>query len=275
MAPPLPESILLMNQIEAFERAVARLVSLARQLFYELTLCTQLCPGCEGALVMVREGRCRCTACGKAMDPTETFQTCPACNGPVRLRVRRYACRRCGADVPSRFLFDGKVFDPEYFRRKMAESRERRLRLKRERSEQAPIQHERAPAVEPAIVDFQRDPTLVDLLDQLVGRASPDPYLAARAEKQFDLRVYQRHVLQHLREMTPGDETTLRSVPQLNDEDSRLERVRLFIALIFLRHAGAVTLRQADDGQIWVSQHETQRQRHPVPADPARDAGLA
>jgi hypothetical protein len=42
-----------------------------------------------------------------------------------------YACSRCGKVVPSRFLFDERVFDKAYFREMMQTSRER-VKKKRE-----------------------------------------------------------------------------------------------------------------------------------------------
>ena len=38
------------------------------------------------------------------------FQRCAGCGGRPVLRVRRYLCGRCGADVASHFLFDALVF---------------------------------------------------------------------------------------------------------------------------------------------------------------------
>jgi len=60
------------------------------------------------------------------LDPTISFQRCSACGGVPVLRVRRYNCRDCGIVIQSIFLFDGLIFDGEYFRQKMIESRQRR-----------------------------------------------------------------------------------------------------------------------------------------------------
>jgi len=75
---------------------------------------------------MVAEGRCKCTCCGDELDPTVNFQRCSACGGIPMLRISRYKCRDCSGDIASRFLFDGLVFDKDYFRRKMSESRQRK-----------------------------------------------------------------------------------------------------------------------------------------------------
>lgn len=270
----LPEYTALMQELERLLAAIERLVARARELFYELMLAGLTCPSCGGNLLMCREGRCRCTACGKRMDPTIQFQRCQACGGRLRLRVRRYACRRCGQDAPSRFLFDGKVFDADYFRRKMAESRERRRRERAEQREAA-SPPPRAPAVDPGAIDLGSSPGLVDLLNALVGGSAPDSALLEQAREAFDLKRYEQHVMAVLRAMPEGDRMTLQFFPPLKRPADRLERIRLFIAMIFLAHAQLIELRQQDQGQIWVTSRETQRQRHAIPSD-AQDAdGLA
>ena len=55
-------------------------------------------------------------AAGTGFDPTIAFQRCTACDGRIGLQIRRYRCRKCGSEVVSRFLFDGLVFNAEYFR---------------------------------------------------------------------------------------------------------------------------------------------------------------
>ena len=106
--------------------AVAGLLSRTRQLYYQLVLLDRHCPACDGRLEMVRDGLCRCETCGRTVDPTVTFQRCDRCDGKAILRIRRYQCRQCGSEIVSRFLFDGLVFDGEYFRQKMTEHRQRR-----------------------------------------------------------------------------------------------------------------------------------------------------
>ena len=118
--------VLALEMAEAVEAFMEK----ARRFFYSVMLIGHRCPRCNGPLTTVSEGRCRCGYCGHELDPTVAFQRCPDCGGAPRLSVRKYRCRQCGRDVTSRFLFDGLVFDREYFRHKMLESRQRRKELR-------------------------------------------------------------------------------------------------------------------------------------------------
>jgi len=112
--------------------AVGVFVQKAKRFFYCVVLFGYRCPKCNGSLVMAAEGRCKCTSCCIEFDPTVKFQSCSECGGVPVLRVRRYQCKNCGSDISSKFLFDGLVFEAEYFRQKVAESRER-MKEQRER----------------------------------------------------------------------------------------------------------------------------------------------
>ena len=51
--------------------------------------------------------------------------------------------------------------------------------------------------------------------------------------------------------------------------------IRLFIAVIFLAHAGTIDVRQGTNNHIWVSKRETQREGHSLPQDSANAVGVA
>ena len=82
-----------------------------RSFYYSVMLMGYVCPECQGHLLMTAEGRCECTTCSHEFDPTVEFQRCGQCGGKPSLAIRRYYCRDCGAEVESRFLFDGMVFN--------------------------------------------------------------------------------------------------------------------------------------------------------------------
>ncbi|HOW74167.1 MAG TPA: hypothetical protein PKY77_26485 [Phycisphaerae bacterium] len=125
------EPLDIVSQAFCMAAAVERFMQQARVFYYAVILSGYSCPGCGGNLEMVSEGTSQCRSCGSCFDPTVTFQRCESCGGKPRLMVRRYQCGNCGQDVTSRFLFDGLVFDAEYFRQKMAESRERKRELRK------------------------------------------------------------------------------------------------------------------------------------------------
>ena len=79
---------------------------------------------------MIGQGQCSCDS-GHVIDPTLTFQQSPCCNAKLLRKTFHYACSRCHQTVPSRFLFDERLFDKDYFRAMMRESRDR-ARKKRE-----------------------------------------------------------------------------------------------------------------------------------------------
>jgi hypothetical protein len=184
---------------------------------------------------MTREGQCRCSRCRRHLDPTVTFQQCPSCSGTPRLRIRRYECRRCGKNIDSHFLFDGRVFNAEYFRRKMAEHRQR---LQNEPADAARLSvPNRSASFTPQPPDLASIPGLLAALDSLTEKATSGPALSTRPT--FDLHRYEDHIRQHI-----GDEPiSLDEIPQATD-DGRRDRIWCFIAIIFLAHAGLIRVWQ-------------------------------
>jgi rubredoxin len=239
----------------ALAEAAAQLVAHVRTFYYEVMLSGHACPECAGALAMDREGQCRCRACGYVFDPTVVFQECTACGGKPRLRVRRYECRSCGAEVPSRFLFDGLVFDAAYFRAKMAEHRQRQ-RERRERIRQM-LSMSRSEALEPGPASLDELPDLAAVLNRLSSGADPIARLPPREE--FNLQRYEAHVQAHLGTIS----STFDEIPPLS-ENALYDRVWRFIALLFLAQGGIVRVWQ-EGPTILVTTHEVDRERQRLP----------
>lgn len=239
--------------------AVAHYRGLARDYYYQAILSGYTCPKCNAALHMIGESRCRCEACGHEFDPTPVFQRCATCDGMPRLKVRRYQCMSCGADVVSRFLFDGIVYDADYFREKMAESRERKQhehQRARERNAAAVVSNASS-SWEPAAIDLSTSPGLLDALNGLTGQAriEVDAWLKLAgalpgADAKFDLDAYQSHIQAHLRPF----ETCFEDIPALLPDRPKLDRIWRFIAIIFLAHAGRIEIYQEAD-EIWLRPH--------------------
>ena len=240
----------------AFEltRAVEALMKHTRRFYYEVMLWGHTCPQCGGRPVMLAEGQCRCTACGHAFDPTLAFQQCAACDGRPRLRRSRYQCSQCGAEVLSRFLFDGIVFDREYFRKRMAESRERKQQQREAAS--TVVAATRSEAVEPPMVDLESVPGLVKALDGL--SVGPEIMAWLPLCQGFDLERYERHLQAHIGAI----ELCFDDIPPL-EEDARKDRIWRFVAIVFMAHEGAIDVWQEGE-TIMVMKREAHRERQGV-----------
>ncbi|HQE83821.1 MAG TPA: hypothetical protein PLM14_12540 [Candidatus Hydrogenedentes bacterium] len=113
------------------ERVHERILSFkerARRFFYQVMLSAYACPVCAGKLHIVGTGHARCGTCKSEIDLTRTFQKSVCCQARLELRRQHYACSHCGRMVPSRFLFEERAFDREYFKLAMRRSRENRER---------------------------------------------------------------------------------------------------------------------------------------------------
>jgi len=249
----------LVARVEVFVRH-------ARTFCYEVMLSGYSCPDCGGQLLMIAESRCRCRACGLAFDPSVAFQRCPACDGRVRLRIRRYRCQCCGADVRSRFVFDACVFDAEYFRERMAQSRAH-SRQRREEFRAAALEN-RSAVLAPLAAGLESVPGLLEALNGLVGSTELAAW-APLVQCGFDLNRYQAHVEAHLGAI----ELDFSEIPAL-EENPRLDRIWRFITLIFMAHAGRIELRQ-DGTDITVIRRGTDREGQGVSADPETADGIA
>ena len=222
--------------------AVEKFLVKAKRFYYLVMLFGYRCPKCRGSLMMVTEGTCRCKRCSYEFDPTIEFQRCLDCGGVPILRVRRYQCKKCGGDITSVFLFDGAVFNAEYFRQKMFESRQRKKEQKK-RVQQI-LSECRSEPLTLEVPDLNSVPGLIGALNGLT--AGLEASVALELRDKFDLGRYQSHITSQLG-VEPMD---LREIPPLA-EDLRLDLIWKFIAAIFLDHAGLAEIYQHDD-TIWV-----------------------
>jgi len=242
-----------MNIIElafGMAEAVEVFIEKAQQFYYSVMLWEYHCPDCLGSLTMVHESRCRCNNCGLEFDPTEKFQQCTACGGKIKLRVRRYQCQNCGQDVQSRFLFDALTFDPDYFKAKMAESRQRKQE-QRERVRQL-LAESRSASLPLEAADLNSVPGLVEALNSLTTGLATE--LAYEVKSGLDLNRYERHIMAHIQDFPLG----LREIPPLS-EDLRKDLIWRFIAVIFLAHASILNIQQ-EGQEILVKKHEANRE---------------
>jgi len=232
-------------------KAVESFVEKAKKFFYRVMLLGHRCLKCNGSLIMVPEGRCKCTLCGNEYDPTVAFQKCSACGGTPILRVRRYRCKDCGKEITSRFYFDKIIFNSAYFKAKMTESRRRKKELK-ECVRQMLVEC-RSGNLPLHPVDLGAVPGLLDALNNLTEGL--DNSFALESRDEFDLKRYEKHIQAHIQDFP----LSLEEIPPLSKESGRKDRIWRFIAVIFLAHACAVDIWQ--EGQdIMVIRHEANRE---------------
>ncbi len=253
----LPDGFDIVGMAFGLTDAVRRWSERARGFFYEAVLLNRACPGCRGPMRMVREGMCRCVNCDGEFDPTLTFQRCQSCGGQLAIAVRRYRCQHCGADATSRFMFDGLVFDAEYFRQKMAEYRSRRQDL-RERVRQM-LAGSRSRDLVLAGANLGDVPGLVEALNGLTADI-PLANLSA-GSAPWSLPRYQGHLEAHIGTIPRRFD----NLPPLS-EDRRTDRIRRFVTIIFMANAGLIDAWQAGP-DIWVKKHETNGERQDVLGD--------
>ncbi len=239
------ESINIVELAFGVTAAVEKFLIKAKRFYYLVMLFGYRCPKCKGPLSMVAEGKCSCRRCKYEFDPTVEFQRCLDCGGKPVLRIRRYQCKKCGGDITSKFLFEGLVFEREYFKAKMAESRQRKKELK-ERVKKM-LAESRSNALPLQTVDFKAVPDLVAALNSLT--TGPQAEFTIESRDEFDLNRFQGHIQAHI-----GDfPVNLLDIPPLS-ENERKDVIWRFIAVIFLAHGGVVDIWQ-DGRDIMVKKH--------------------
>jgi hypothetical protein len=124
----IPNPLLQINGILEYVQEYRNRV---KAFYFDVLLSQYRCPKCSGSIHMVGQSECSCL-CGYRFDPTLAFQMSSCCMKPLTRKTFHYACSGCHKIVPSRFIFDERVFDAEYFREMMQDSRKRALVKKEE-----------------------------------------------------------------------------------------------------------------------------------------------
>ena len=221
----------ILNQISAFKDR-------AKSFYFEVILSAVRCPSCNGQLHMTGQSECACL-CGNVLDPTIEFQKSTCCGARLIRKTFHYTCSRCQRVVPSRFLFDEKLFDREYFREMMQESRRRAKRKKEEirrlfaDSRSSTFQLMEDP-------DLESIPGLINDLDGFINDGSNDlADLYLDLEQPFEMDRYREHILSALGWNRVGFSDI---APIIND--GRKDRIWRFITLVFMQHDQEVDIEQ-------------------------------
>ncbi|MBZ0148041.1 MAG: hypothetical protein K8F62_10940, partial [Pseudorhodoplanes sp.] len=210
----------------------------ARKFYYNVLFAYYRCPKCRGRLTPEKPSEGLCTACGYRLDPTLHFQMSACCQASLVRRRLHYSCKACGAMVPSRFLFDERLFDNAYFRERVAASRERRNRAIE--TMQLRLMAARTP---PLFLTSLPEPDdvkgLSDALDALVLRSCFEESEHHIRTDSFCMDEYRTLVLTHVRECILHFD----AIPCICS-DLRADRARRFTALVFMEHEREVALEQ-------------------------------
>jgi DNA-directed RNA polymerase subunit RPC12/RpoP len=227
--------------IQGMERVVGRVAvfkDLAMAYYFDVVLSQYRCIECGRGLRMTDRSECACS-CGKHFDPTLAFQKSPCCQAQLVKRTFHYACSRCNAVVPSRFLFDEKVFDASYFREMMRESRKRakesreaiRRLLAESRSDHLPLMEN---------PDLGSIPGLIQDLDDFIQDNPPEiGQMCFPGESDFAISDYREHILSLL-----GWDSMLFSDISPLIQDLRADKAWRFITAVFMDHEREIELAQ-------------------------------
>lgn len=229
----------LVQQFQNVQVRVGDYKQMAKDFYFRVVLSNVSCPESGGQLQMTGQSQCRCS-CGHTLDPTLEFQKSPCCGADLTLKTFHYACTKCHRSVSSRFIFDERVFDSEYFRQLMRESRERKKRKREEirkllagsRSEILSLMEE---------PDLESIPGLLEDLDEFIETETPEEFQPDDGII-FNIDNYRNHILSLLN----WDPVCFRQIMPI-DDDMRRDQVWRFITLIYMQNDREVEIDQLEN----------------------------
>ena len=231
----------LLSDINYVHTQIKILKEKIKKHYFKVVLSLHECPECRSKLVMTGVSRCSCIS-GHTFDPTRAFQKSTCCNTHLIRKTFHYVCSRCKKVNPSRFLFDEKLFDREYFKEMMKASRAKAQKkreemikfFKEEKSDELPILEE---------LCLESIPGLLKDLDRFicVDEAADDVSLY-EADSVFEMQDYRNHILSAL----DCGSRFFSNISHLGT-DPRVDRVWRFVTLTFMQHEQEVELIQYDN----------------------------
>jgi len=236
----------LLDGIEEALRRIASFKEHVRELYFDVLLSLHKCPGCGGRLRIIGPSQCVCQ-CGRALDPTIMFQRSRCCQAALQRKRSHYACSHCGHIEPSKFLFDERIYDSEYFRERMRQHREQRQRKRDVALQRLAESHSDEWHPDTLALQADFDGFLDEHIESVVS-ASPEAFIQ---DNVFSLEQYRRMITR----MLNGNQEWFSSLPSITP-NPRLDKVRRFITLIFMENDRQVCLEEYDD-DILVRPYET------------------
>lgn len=213
----------------------------ARQFYFEVILSSYSCPVCGGRLNMTGTSECTCL-CGKVLDPTLTFQESLCCNAKLIRKTFHYVCSRCHKSVPSRFLFDERIFDKAYFQEMMRESR-KRAKKKRDMVKQLLADSRSGVLNLTQTPDLESVPGLIQDLNDFIRVEPTDMAQVVFNERPpFNMDDYRAHI----NSILSWDCILFSDIAALID-DIRNDKIWRFITLVYMQHDREVKLTQHEN----------------------------
>ncbi|MGV8080999.1 MAG: hypothetical protein AB2L22_13195 [Syntrophales bacterium] len=232
----------IISRVEHFKEEV-------RSFYFEVVLSPHTCPQCSERLAMTGLSECSC-ARGHMFDPTIAFQVSDCCQAKLIKKTFHYACSQCQKTVSSRFLFDERVFDTEYFREMMQSSR---IRAREKREEVRRLLAESRSGTLLLMDEPQLDavPDLIRDLDEFIlGNPIRDCLSSLDVQSGFNLAAYRSHILTLLEHHA----VYFSAISPLMG-DCRRDRVRRFITLVFMDNDQEIHLQQHGDDLLIRRRH--------------------
>lgn len=242
----------LVQDILSVSNQIFRLKEETRKWYYDVVLSCFSCPKCQGRLSMIGASACRCN-CGNVLDPTLAFQKSACCQAKLLKKTFHYVCVKCGKSVPSRFLFDEKIFDSTYFKTAMKEFRQRQKR-KREEIKRL-LAESRSDGWELSqIPDIDCINELGKDLDDFIQWDQGSEESSTTCDQpMFDINEYRDHIHAAL-----GWNSILFTEIDPIGDDIRTDRIARFITLVFMDNEQEVELaQQGDDILVQRVYHDT------------------
>jgi len=236
-----PKANPLLKEIHSVHDRIAQLKQRTKRFYFQVLLSQYNCPKCGGALTMTGQSQCSCS-CGNIFDPTLTFQKSSCCDAKLIRRTFHYACSRCKQTNPSRFIFDERIFDREYFSRMMKASR---AKARKKKQEMIKLIAEARSGELPLLQDpcLESVPGLVEDLNHLVGADELNANDSGfEIDSGFEMEDYRSHILSTL-----GYGSRLFSSINCISADHREDKIWRFVTLIFMQHEQEVELTQHDN----------------------------
>jgi hypothetical protein len=209
----------------------------ARLFYYEVVLFPHKCPQCDGFLRMTGLSQCSCFH-GHIFDPTITFQVSDCCRAKLIKKTFHYACSSCQGTIQSRFLFDERIFDTDYFREMMQESRKRSA-AKREEIRRLLVDSRSDALSLMECPNLEAIPGLLRDLDGFIQLNSDQEDTIYEMKSDFNMAEYRTHILSLIEIHTIYFSDVS---PILGD--NRRDIVRRFITLVFMDNDQEIDVQQ-------------------------------